>query len=444
MVLIFMANAQSYKDLFGYVNNSQGAPLCSAVVVFAGTGKYIYTLADDKGYYTFKDGGDTVTEISTMASIPSFGQFSIKNGTLSFLLLQNERVHIGLYDLQGRLVTTPVNQKLSAGNHRFILQKNKLSNKVYIVRAAFGTQTATFKYLPMTTSGFHQYQNSTQPKVLAHSRQVGLLRVSSPGYLTKVEVLNSFVQTDFALDTLISEVGTHVFNDGCMDRMTIWGKAKFYWGDIGLGNNVPLVKIIYARSHRVVDAAIIFNPVFVDLTYGENAVGWNKHTFKSLVGSDHVEFAFLDTDSATVFHAKMDLLSETKLVSSGYASLGVTAGDGKMIEGSASDVYSWGTSFDDNINYYGYELFESSPETDSLCTPNPNYPKWEYYVVYHICVNTNVFAPKDFADVFMSFVHASPSKNGPDTVPVTFIIDIGQNDPFINVQTFTVPDIASK
>jgi len=359
---------------------------------------------------------------------------------LSFSLLRDEKVRINVHDVKGRVVSNAVNEKLTAGDHQIALHEKNLSNQLYIVHAQFGEQSTSFKYLPFT-SGIHSYQKNIRPAITAQSRQLGILRVSSPGYRTKSEIILAFAQMDFGLDTLISQVGTHVMGDGCMDRMIIWGKAIYYWGDIGLGLDVPLVKIIHATSHRVVDAAIIFNPAFVDNTYGVNKIGWNKHTFSSLVKSDHVEFAFCDGTKDSVFHVKLDYITGTTLTQSGYTSLGVEGGDGDVITGSASDIYSWGTSLDDNINYYEYELFEDSPVTDTAFTPNPDYPCWEYYVVYHICVNTRAFSPSQFDGVYMSFVHASPSKNGPDTVPVTQKIQIGQNDPFIHVQTFTVPDI---
>ena len=73
----------------------------------------------------------------------------------------------------------------------------------------------------------------------------------------------------------------------------------------------------------------------------------------------------------------------------------------------------------DNLNHFRYELFENSPETDSLYTPNPEYPNWEYYAIYRISFNPVLFGPSGYGDVQMTSVHASPAKTPQETVTVT-------------------------
>lgn len=439
-----LINAQDIKNINGYVKNPQDVPLCSAVVVITNVGNYIYTLSDANGYYTFGDGGDTITEIINNPSIPSYHHLKIINGTISFTLSKKQFVRIDLYDLKGRLVTNAVNRRLPAGNHTLPLDDKTLAKKLYILHTKFGTYTSSHKYMPFTSSGFRLSQPSPGPVALSKRNPAAnfILRTSSPGYTTKVQIDSSFIYPfDFNLDTLISDVGSHAIIDGAMDRFTIWGDAVYYLGLVG-SDTIPMVKIIQAKSHRVVDVAVIFNPQFVDLTYGENVIGWNKHDFKALTGSDHVQITLRDIDSTDKFQGKIDLLSATNLVPSGYASLGVKNGDGEVTIGSVDDVYAHGTSFDDNINWYGYHLFEDSPETDSVYTPNPNYPYWEYYAVYHVCINDRVLGGDQFGYVFMSSVHASPSKIGPDTIDIIDIVDQITIDPFIWIQIFTLPDIS--
>jgi hypothetical protein len=185
------------------------------------------------------------------------------------------------------------------------------------------------------------------------------------------------------------------------------------------GGDEPMVKITHAVTDQATDVEVLFNPDFVDLTYGKNGVGWGNRTWRHVVTSDHVEVAFVNGDGDTVLHARIDLISKTALVPSGYASLGVTDGDGALYKGDVDDVLSFGTSMDDNINYHGYELFESSPQTDSVFTPNPDYPDWEYHVVYRLSLDPDAFGPSGYGGVHMTSVHASPSKNGPETVEVS-------------------------
>ncbi len=95
-------------------------------------------------------------------------------------------------------------------------------------------------------------------------------------------------------------------------------------------------------------------------------------------------------------------------------------GDGELIVGDPSAILSFGTSMDDNFNYYGCDTFTtSSPSTDSTYSPSPECPNWEYYASYRITVDPAIFGPSGYGGVFMTSVHASPSKTDIETVPVT-------------------------
>src|SRR5262249_5375717 len=72
-----------------------------------------------------------------------------------------------------------------------------------------------------------------------------------------------------------------------------------------------------------------------DNSYGQFDVGWggaNKHKFSDLTGSDHAEFIFKDKNGNVVLDFFLDYISQTAVTAatpSGYASLGVSGGDGK-------------------------------------------------------------------------------------------------------------------
>lgn len=174
------------------------------------------------------------------------------------------------------------------------------------------------------------------------------------------------------------------------------------------------------QGPQSVHVRVTFNPDFVDNTYGANAVGWARgHTFKDLVGSDHVELSMLDKTNVEKLHFKVDYISQTTAASSGYATLGVSGGDGKMILGSASAITKASTSLDRNMNERGYKTYVvDSPPTDAKYTPSPAAPLWDYRVVYEVWVDDAAFGAAAFGSVTLTYVHASPSKESTNTITV--------------------------
>lgn len=202
-----------------------------------------------------------------------------------------------------------------------------------------------------------------------------------------------------------------------------------------------------AAEGELVHARLTFNPRFVDNTYGENAIGWANtampapampadpknpkpaapkppkagkgHTFKDLVGSDHAEFTLADANGSVPLKFKADYLSEDANALSGYSSLGVWGGEGKMLTGSAEEVVAVSTSLDRNLNRCGYEDYlVDSPATDANFSANPSAPKWDYRVVYDVWVKRSAFGSPGFGRASVEFVHASPSKAGKSTIEV--------------------------
>lgn len=198
-------------------------------------------------------------------------------------------------------------------------------------------------------------------------------------------------------------------------------------------------------DRELIHIRITFNPDFVDNTYGENAVGWGDaegidpaleaadaegkkaakpkkkkggHTFKDLVGSDHVEVLFDDTAGDLKLQVKIDYVSEDPSSPCGFGSLGVTGGEGKVIVGDASDVVAVATSLDRNLNGCGYCLTESSPATDDTYAIVPAYANWDYRVVYELWVDASAFGDAGFGAARVESVHASPSKLDSHSVEV--------------------------
>jgi len=217
---------------------------------------------------------------------------------------------------------------------------------------------------------------------------------------------------------------------------------------------------------------LTLNPDFVDNTYGDNAIGWGDvaaeappappdgaappdavadpappraagpadarpprerpargdrpadpkkggHTFRDLVGSDHAEIQLLNADGAVSMHFKIDYISVSESAASGYASLGVTGGEGALIAGEPEWVLATTTSLERNLEACGLSAFtESSPATDEAYTPNADASDWDYRVSYEIWVSSEAFGGAGFGSALIENVHASPSKLEGNTVDV--------------------------
>lgn len=190
---------------------------------------------------------------------------------------------------------------------------------------------------------------------------------------------------------------------------------------------------------------VTFDPSFADNTYGANAsAGWSEgelakgHTFRDLVGSDHLQLLLTNGEGSTVIELKEDYLTvaeETASASScGYGTLGVTGGEGKMITGESTAVLAASTSMDRNLNACGYCQVEAcsggddaegvgdctvnSPATDESYTPNPQAPNWNYAMVYEIWLDLEAFGDAGFGQAYITQVHASPSKLADNTLYV--------------------------
>jgi hypothetical protein len=147
--------------------------------------------------------------------------------------------------------------------------------------------------------------------------------------------------------------------------------------------------------------------------------GKGGHSFRDLVGSDHAEIELLDGNAEVAMHFKIDYVSESASAASGYASLGVSGGEGKLIVGEPEWVLATATSIDRNLNACGFGSFvESSPATDASYTPSADASGWDYRVAYEVWVSTEAFGDAGFGSAVISNVHASPSKGPGDTTAV--------------------------
>jgi hypothetical protein len=166
---------------------------------------------------------------------------------------------------------------------------------------------------------------------------------------------------------------------------------------------------------------LIFDPGFVDNTYGVNAIGWpgrRGHTFEMLHKSDHAIIMML-TGGRDVLGMKIDYLTASTAATSGWGTLGVMGGDGGMTLGDASGVLQTMTSLDRNLNERGLSQYTvDSPATDESYTPNPAAPEWDFRVVYEAWIDAALFGGAEPGAPRLDYVHASPAKASNDTLIV--------------------------
>lgn len=209
------------------------------------------------------------------------------------------------------------------------------------------------------------------------------------------------------------------------------GRICFYDADDPQAVVASIQHVLGTRTEgEVLYLRLTLDRQFVDNTYGENAVGWASdgmqdkkgkggHTFKDLVGSDKGGLELKDEDGNVLLDFEIDYLSADDDAPSGYASLGVWGGDGKVLEGPAEAVVAATSSLDRNLNERGYGQYTTdSPATDAEYTPHPDAPEWDFDVVYEAWVTTDAFVDRPVHHACIDAIHASPSKGEGHTLTV--------------------------
>jgi hypothetical protein len=178
-----------------------------------------------------------------------------------------------------------------------------------------------------------------------------------------------------------------------------------------------------------------------DNSYGVNAVGWGTHAhrFSDLVGSDHAGFQLSDGGGTVRLSFNVDYISANAAAPSGYASLGVNGGDGKMIVGTATGITAT-TSLANNLNninipglfnaahvqqFGSVNLLIDSPPTDAAhltyVNSDPTLAGWDFHNTYFVTISAAKLASIGFDAATWSVepnpdqLHNSPAKPCPAT-----------------------------
>jgi len=420
-MILFVLNVfgQETVNLSGTVKNKNGDLLQNAIITLEGKGVSVSSSFDGK--YNI-----TVLPVVNKSALIRKSEITVNKNLMQLDIQEKMPLNIDLYNLEGRHLLTVVNKVLFKGKYQYTLPLNNVSGNIFLFKIVAGSKINVFRNVIIGNTMQKMIITNESSRLSASAMQssTDTLRASKAGFQTaRIPLSTVDGVINIVLDSLkTGNTGTGAIEDGSADRIKQYGTAQFFWGTLKNGNEEPIVKIINAVSPDVVDIEVIFNPHFVDNTYGDGSIGWphrRGHTFRDLYVSDHVELTVTNGDGDSVFHGRIDLLSATDKVQSGYACLGPFGGEGVIYKGNSSSVVSFGSSLDENINTYGYKLFENSPSTDSTFKVNGSFPYWQYYCIYRLTLDRNAFGESGYGQVRMTSVHASPSKDGVETVKVT-------------------------
>jgi hypothetical protein len=411
--------AGAYSDILvnlnGTVTSKSGLPLENAIVTVEKLN--VDTVSNAGGAFVLSRTVDVKRVIPFKENT-----ISVKNG---FLFINNiygvENIKIEQFNLNGQREFLV--EKTLIHGHNTVNLFETAKGHVSILKISLDKNVYTLK--TNRIAGTLQLDNISTMSNLKNASiaaETDTLRISKAGYKSARIPLVSYSGTiNAVLDPLdTAKDATNGFVDGSVDRLQKWGVPQYFWGPIG-GIDQPIVRITHAVCADVIDIEVVFSPWFVDNTYGTGAIGWSKnrgHTFRDLYVSDHVALSILNGAGQTIFDGKMDFLSVSSKVKTGYACLGPFGGDGILTTGNASDIVSFGSSLDDNLNYYGYNLQENSPETDTTYKQNQAYPYWQFYVLYRLSIKTSAFGTSGYGKATMTSVHASPAKDPQETITV--------------------------
>lgn len=421
-VLVAGTLAQTSVNINGTVRDQDGAPIESALVAIAWEDLHDFT--DASGHYELV--GVLPVVLSSQGRVVSL--YRVDAGAMTLTLARASKVKVELYTMQGARLRVAFDGELAQGTHRLPLGTADAYTMLLLKTTVNGKERVT-RYMPMTGGGFSSWPTdwtgAASVSMAKAAASVDTVRASAPGYTSASEAIGAYVGTVdlvltmFERDSTATTGGTPGWEDGSYDRFAAYGMEQYFYGDETF-NNEPLVQVLSAVSTNSVDAMLTFNPGFTDNTYGSTVVGWNNHPFRHVYGSDHIELQMVNGDGETVLHVRIDLLSECPDAVSGWCSQGVGGIDGAVLVGDPSYIISYSTSMDDNLNAIGCPQYTTdSPPTDSMYTPSAECPNWQYYASYRISVDPAIFGPSGYGGVFMTSVHASPSKVGTETVPVT-------------------------
>ncbi|MBI3157524.1 MAG: hypothetical protein HYZ20_19260, partial [Burkholderiales bacterium] len=149
-----------------------------------------------------------------------------------------------------------------------------------------------------------------------------------------------------------------------------------------------------------------------------DAPDWDRsHTFSNLTNSDKAGFELKNADGTTVMKFYMDYITATGTnldgytSFAGYASLGVSGGDGSISIGSAGSLSDFDSSLETSMNQPGTATNGTAYTAMTANSPIGD-PNWDYVMAYSFTVDDAVFGAAGFGSAMIFDQHNSPPKIG--------------------------------
>lgn len=109
--------------------------------------------------------------------------------------------------------------------------------------------------------------------------------------------------------------------------------------------------------------------------------------------------------------------ARSRALSAIRGSLGASGGDGSLVMGNAEHILEATSSLDRNMNGCGYCDTVNSPCTDTSYASNPDFPEWDFRMVYEVWLDPDAFG-NGLCGVDIDYVHASLAKTAVETIIV--------------------------
>lgn len=205
-------------NVHGKVSNKAGNPIANAIVTLVHQGLKDTTGAD--GAYEISN---VTAVLSPIALVPREMALVLERGFLQFSLSESAPVKVEIFDIKGNLLNREQQWNAPRGFYRFNIEKCSQAAKILIVRAAIGTESFTFRYLPLHGNASLVNRSSEKNAVvgekLAKVTAISdTLKVTAPNYTTKSVMITSY---DQELAIMLDSAGSVGRSGGCGKNPTL-------------------------------------------------------------------------------------------------------------------------------------------------------------------------------------------------------------------------------